>query len=215
MQPDQQKGLSVLITQEMIAPGAVRPLHLVPAPIALGDIYYSKGINFGTLGIGTTGQVLTVAKGIPSWATPATPIVYQATIIAPSSIVVNDGGVGLTTNAGTELTIISKTITNPSVAGQMLLMANFDMVSPTVANDIFACRIYNPAGSAIYETLRTFEATTDTGTVTMTAVCAVAASGTQTIKMTVQRDTGTGTVTMQNNRNALSWVIFPGASTVA
>ena len=41
----------------------------------LGDIAYrSSTANVKTrLGIGTTGQVLTVAAGAPSWATPATP----------------------------------------------------------------------------------------------------------------------------------------------
>ena len=41
----------------------------------LGDIEYrSSTANTNTrLGIGTTGQVLTVAAGVPSWATPAAP----------------------------------------------------------------------------------------------------------------------------------------------
>ena len=39
-----------------------------------GDIIYSSsGSTPARLGIGTTGQVVTVASGIPSWATPATP----------------------------------------------------------------------------------------------------------------------------------------------
>ena len=38
-----------------------------------GDtIYSSSGTTQSRLGIGSTGQVLTVASGIPSWATPAT-----------------------------------------------------------------------------------------------------------------------------------------------
>lgn len=37
-----------------------------------GDVIYATGSNAVTrLGIGSTGQVLTVASGIPSWATPA------------------------------------------------------------------------------------------------------------------------------------------------
>jgi hypothetical protein len=41
----------------------------------LGDIAYSSATaNTNTrLGIGSTGQVLTVASGVPSWSTPATP----------------------------------------------------------------------------------------------------------------------------------------------
>ena len=38
-----------------------------------GDTLYGTGSGtFTRLGIGTTGQVLTVASGVPSWATPAT-----------------------------------------------------------------------------------------------------------------------------------------------
>jgi hypothetical protein len=37
-----------------------------------GDIYYASGANTpARLGIGSTGNVLTVASGIPSWAAPA------------------------------------------------------------------------------------------------------------------------------------------------
>lgn len=37
-----------------------------------GDIYYASAANTPTrLGIGSTGQILTVASGLPSWATPS------------------------------------------------------------------------------------------------------------------------------------------------
>ena len=59
----------------------------------LGDIEYrSSTANTNTrLGIGTTGQVLTVAGGVPSWATPATPAsgltkITSATFSAVSSV---------------------------------------------------------------------------------------------------------------------------------
>ena len=39
-----------------------------------GDIIYASGANTpARLGIGSSAQVLTVASGVPSWATPATP----------------------------------------------------------------------------------------------------------------------------------------------
>lgn len=52
----------------------------------LGDIEYrSSTANTNTrLGIGTTGQVLTVASGVPSWATPATPTSGLTKIAAAS-----------------------------------------------------------------------------------------------------------------------------------
>ncbi len=48
-------------------PGAV-----VPTPNATGQLISStNGSTFSLLNIGSTGQVLTVAGGVPSWATPA------------------------------------------------------------------------------------------------------------------------------------------------
>ena len=62
----------------------------------LGDIAYrSSSANVKTrLGIGTTGQVLTVASGVPSWATPATPtggfnLITSGTFTTSSSISIN------------------------------------------------------------------------------------------------------------------------------
>jgi hypothetical protein len=44
-----------------------------------GDmVYSSSGSTPARLGIGTTGQVITVAAGIPSWATPATVTTFPA-----------------------------------------------------------------------------------------------------------------------------------------
>ena len=62
----------------------------------LGDIEYrSSTANTNTrLGIGSTGQVLTVAGGVPSWATPASTsaltYVGGATFSAVSSISINN-----------------------------------------------------------------------------------------------------------------------------
>ena len=60
----------------------------------LGDIEYrSSTANTNTrLAIGTTGQVLTVASGVPSWATPATPssglnLIERATFTSTTSII--------------------------------------------------------------------------------------------------------------------------------
>jgi hypothetical protein len=62
----------------------------------LGDIEYrSSTANTNTrLGIGTTGQVLTVAGGVPSWATAATPTtglnkIASASFSAQSSVAVD------------------------------------------------------------------------------------------------------------------------------
>jgi hypothetical protein len=68
-----------------------------------GDtIYASSGSTPARLGIGTTGQVLTVASGIPSWATPASGssfvgcAIYKATTAQTLS---NDTDTDITFNA--------------------------------------------------------------------------------------------------------------------
>ena len=70
-----------------------------------GDIIYASGANTpARLGIGSTAQVLTVASGIPSWAT--------ATSAASSWTLLNSGGTSL---SGTTTTI-------SSISGQDQLM---------------------------------------------------------------------------------------------
>jgi hypothetical protein len=56
-----------------------------------GDtIYSSSGTTPARLGIGTTGQVLTVASGIPSWATPAASA-SGLTLISSTSFTTSSG----------------------------------------------------------------------------------------------------------------------------
>jgi len=63
-----------------------------------GDtIYSSSGSTPARLGIGSTGQVLTVAAGLPSWATPAAPAFAGC-------LVTGDGNISLTNNADTLIT---------------------------------------------------------------------------------------------------------------
>ena len=66
----------------------------------LGDIEYrSSTANTNTrLGIGTTGQILTVAGGVPSWATPAVPsgtptgtVIFHAKNTAPTGFLKANG----------------------------------------------------------------------------------------------------------------------------
>ena len=57
-----------LVTQELIAPAAIKQQHLVANPVRTGDLYYGLyGGNFTGLAVGTTGQVLMVIGGFPSW----------------------------------------------------------------------------------------------------------------------------------------------------
>jgi hypothetical protein len=86
----------------------------------LGDTLYGGASGVGTrLGIGTTGQVLTVAGGIPSWATPAsggvTTISFGSTGLTPSTatsgavsvagtLAIANGGTGSTSTTYCSLT---------------------------------------------------------------------------------------------------------------
>ena len=62
-----------------------------------GDIYYASGANTpARLGIGSTGNVLTVAGGVPTWAAPATPssgfnLISTTSFSAVSSISLANG----------------------------------------------------------------------------------------------------------------------------
>jgi len=76
----QQGGFSPYILAQMIAPGNIQQPGLYPAGNQPGDIYYgADGIHFNRLGVGTNGQVLTVASNLPSWQTLPT---QGATLIA-------------------------------------------------------------------------------------------------------------------------------------
>ena len=48
--------------------GKVNVTALTVTALAAGDITYYTGSTWARLGIGTTGQTLTVAAGLPSWA---------------------------------------------------------------------------------------------------------------------------------------------------
>jgi hypothetical protein len=66
--PRDTKGGSSWILPQHIIPGGIRPQHLVPNPVQQGDIFFTGGnANFNRVGIGTTGQVLQVVAGVPTW----------------------------------------------------------------------------------------------------------------------------------------------------
>jgi hypothetical protein len=92
----------------------------------LGDIQYrSSTSNTNTrLGIGSTGQVLTVAGGVPSWATPGGAV--------PSFSLLNAGGTALT--GSTEITI-------SGISGQNQLFLQITDASSANANSSFFVRL--------------------------------------------------------------------------
>lgn len=98
-----------------------------------GDTLYASTTNvLSKLGIGTTGQVLTVSGGVPTWATPAsggvTTISFGTTGLTPSTatsgavtvagtLAVANGGTGVTTSTGSGNNVLSTspTLTTPNL----------------------------------------------------------------------------------------------------
>jgi len=96
----------------------------------LGDIEYrSSTANTNTrLGIGSTGQVLTVAGGVPSWATPAgggkvLQVIYARTTTQVSSSSGSYASTGLTA-----------TITPSSATSKVLVIVNQNGLQKTAAS---------------------------------------------------------------------------------
>lgn len=83
-----------------------------------GDtIYSSSGSTPARLGIGTTGQVLSVSGGVPAWTTPATPVSKVVQIVtAFTSTTVSSTSVTWTT------TNLTASITPTSASNKILVM---------------------------------------------------------------------------------------------
>jgi hypothetical protein len=95
----------------------------------LGDIEYrSSTANTNTrLGIGTTGQVLSVSAGVPAWTTPSSGKVVQIVEASTTST--------LSTTSGTyaDITGVTATITPTSASNKILVMVNFGAIYPTTS----------------------------------------------------------------------------------
>jgi hypothetical protein len=109
----------------------------------LGDIEYrSSTANTNTrLGIGTTGQVLTVAGGVPSWATPAGGggKVLQVVNATVSAQVVVSSGTFTDTN-------LTASITPTSSTSRILVLVSQSLWADLYDNDIiFNCRLMRGA----------------------------------------------------------------------
>lgn len=160
----------------------------------------------------SSGQVLTAtASTTATWQTPS----VAATIIAPSS---SKSGTTVTTSGTTELTVKEVTITNPSTAGRIFITAVFGMNTPTVADDYFVYRLYfGTTPTELQYVTETPKYTAGGGRIVITIVgtATVATSGTQLIRMTVTRASGSGTIKSQDTETYCNWIIFPGASSTA
>ena len=92
-----------------------------------GDIYYASAANTpARLGIGSTGNVLTVASGVPSWAAPAGGggKVLQVLQDTQSAIVSTNGTTFVTTNC-------SQAITPSAASSKVLVLLTLSNVATT------------------------------------------------------------------------------------
>jgi hypothetical protein len=111
-----------------------------------GDIIYASSANTpARLGIGSTGNVLTVASGIPSWAAPAGGGKVLQVVYATTSTGVN---VATTTYTDTGLTA---TITPTSATSTILVFVNQQGLSAATGQTQLGAGLrLLRAGSAVY-----------------------------------------------------------------
>ena len=107
----------------------------------LGDIAYSSATaNTNTrLGIGTTGQVLTVAAGVPSWATPTS---GGMTLLSTTSLSGSSTTISSISGSYTDLAIIINSISNATETKYTLRINNTANFAGAGA-DSDAIRSYN------------------------------------------------------------------------
>jgi len=107
-----------------------------------GDtIYSSSGSTPARLGIGSTGQVLTVAGGIPSWATPASasPASAGATVATDQSTTsssytdLSTSGPAVTLTTGTKVLVIVSAYEYQSTSGGQARMSYAVSGATTIA----------------------------------------------------------------------------------
>lgn len=68
MKKDNSKKPTIHVYQQDIVPNAIVQSHLNPYSPSKGDLYYGKdGVRFERLGAGSTGQVLQISNGVPTW----------------------------------------------------------------------------------------------------------------------------------------------------
>lgn len=96
-----------------------------------GDtIYSSSGSTPARLGIGSTGQVLTVAAGVPSWATPAGGGGKVLQVLTAT----RTGEVATSSTSYAQITSMSIAITPSSASSKVLVLANINSVQKTAGN---------------------------------------------------------------------------------
>jgi hypothetical protein len=158
----------------------------------LGDVEYrSSTANTNTrLGIGTTGQVLTVAGGVPSWATPASasPASAVASVATGQSTTsdtytdLTTSGPAVTLTTGTKVLVIISAEEETSTTSVLAVM-DYAVSGATTrsASDTTSLQIRSPgAGATISRASSASYITVTAGSNTFTAKYRKSNSGTAT-----------------------------------
>ena len=116
-----------------------------------GDILYSSATNtLSKLGIGSTGQVLTVAGGVPTWATGGSGLTINTTTISGGTsgrvLYDNAGTVGELVNTGTGNNVLSVA---PSLTGAIVLGATNDTSIITLGQPTTSSQTINIANAVL------------------------------------------------------------------
>lgn len=164
--PQDQKAQGYLIDPKQIIPGTITPLMLSATPtIAAGDLYYSDGAKFIRLPIGTTGQLLNVAAGVPAWKTLTIPSVptdgwttdSTHTWVYASASTFTIAGVDLTTQfqTGTLLrfkqggsykyAVVASSAFSTNTTVTIIVNTDFTIANAIVTDNYFSYQI-NPQG---------------------------------------------------------------------
>jgi hypothetical protein len=164
-----------------------------------GDtIYSSSGSTPARLGIGSTGQVLTVAGGVPSWATPAAGggKVLQVVNATYSTAVSN-------TTSGFIDTGLTATITPSSATSKVLVFVSQSSVAKYNGNIGVELKLLRSSTNLItFEKIagydsRTGLTDTDVGTCSTTYLDSPSTTSATTYKTQFQRSTTTGEALVQ------------------
>jgi hypothetical protein len=150
------------------------------ASFTVGDLLYANTTTtLAKLGVGSTGQVVTVAGGVPTWATPASPGTGTVTSV---SVVSANGFTGTVANATTTPAVTLTTSISGVIKGNGTALsaatAGTDYVAPGTATSFTALQTFSGTSSnAAAKLLNAKEAVT---------VSATAATGTITYDVTTQ-----------------------------
>ena len=165
-----------------------------------GDIYYASGANTpARLGIGSSAQVLTVASGVPSWATPSGGGKVLQVVTATTSTAVSFSS-GTMTDSG-----LTVTITPTLATSKVLILVSQPLGVSSSAAFGTAMQLLRGA-TVVYKIGDSFETlSTNFGSGRLDAVIPMAyldspaTTSATTYKTQGRGNNGTPTVTFQNN----------------